>query len=381
VLVLLDTAAAWSRGILRGFMATAHERRWTLLHYHPPTDLDWLMTSHAPHAALVGPELTLDALAPLAPIPLVSAMVDHGQRGIQSICIREEAVARLAADHLLATGLRHVSTFRLGHWSFATAREQAFVERARAAGVNVEVGWGSEAAGPARQGEDPSAIVAWLEQLPKPCGIFTGTDSWGRVVARYARLARLRVPEDIALVGADNDTLECELICPPLSSVMIPWYEVGRSAAKLVQLALRGEPMPGERILVDPVTVVARRSSDLLAIDDALVVKAVRWIREHADRRVSVPMVARAVGGGRQRLERRFRKVLGRTVLEEIRRAHVEVARALLTTSVAGLSEIAKRSGFTNAALLNVAFQRELGIPPGTFRRRIRQDGDGVSND
>ena len=87
----------------------------------------------------------------------------------------------------------------------------------------------------------PSAMVGGCAQLPKPCGIFTCTDGWARTVVRYARVAGLRVPEDIALVGADNDALECELMAPPLSSVMIPWQEVGRSAAKLVQLALSGE--------------------------------------------------------------------------------------------------------------------------------------------
>jgi LacI family transcriptional regulator len=117
--------------------------------------------------------------------------------------------------------------------------------------------------------------------------------------------------------------------------------------------------------------VQARRSSDTLAIDDALVAKAVRWIREHADRRLNVPMVARAVGGGRQRLERRFRRVLDRTVVEEIRRARVDAAKELLQTTQAGLHEIARRSGFSNAALLSVAFQRELGTSPGAYRRRV----------
>jgi transcriptional regulator GlxA family with amidase domain len=88
---------------------------------------------------------------------------------------------------------------------------------------------------------------------------------------------------------------------------------------------------------------------------------------------VSVPMVARAVGGGRQRLERRFRRVLARTVVDEIRRAHVEAAKKLLQTTTLSMAEVAKRSGFTNAALLSVAFQRELGMPPGVYRRRVQR--------
>jgi LacI family transcriptional regulator len=180
------------------------------------------------------------------------------------------------------------------------------------------------------------------------------------------------VPEDVALVGADNDVLECELISPPLSSVMIPWQEVGRHAATLVRLALGRQSIAGRRMIVSPIDVAARRSSDALAVDDALVRQAVAWIKGHADRRLTVPMVARAVGGGRQRLERRFRKALDRTIQDEIRRAHVEAAKQWLATTNASMAEVASRSGFTNASLLSVAFQRELGMPPGTYRRRVQ---------
>ncbi len=125
--------------------------------------------------------------------------------------------------------------------------------------------------------------------------------------------------------------------------------------------------------MVAPIEVAARRSSDVLAIDDELVAKAVAWIREHADRRLTVPMVARAVASGRQRLERRFRGALDRTIQEEIRRAHVDRARHFLATTRASLGRSRNEAGFTNAALLNVAFRRELGMPPGTYRRRVQK--------
>jgi LacI family transcriptional regulator len=173
-------------------------------------------------------------------------------------------------------------------------------------------------------------------------------------------------------VGADNDVLECELTSPPLSSVMIPWQEVGRNAATLVRLALGNQPIAGRRVVVSPTAVATRRSSDMLAVDDALVASAVAWIREHADRHLTVTMVARAVGGGRQRLERRFRRALDRTIQDEIRRAHVDAAKHWLATTRASMAEVAKRSGFTNASLLNVAFQREIGMPPGAYRRRVQ---------
>ncbi len=381
VLVLLGTEAAWSRGVLRGFMTIAHERDWTLLHYDPGSDLKWVAREWAPTAVVFGPELEPAALARLSPAALISVTVDRSESGIASVCLDEEGIAALALEHLITRGFRRVSTFRYDESPFAVAREHAFVERARAAGLDVTAGWGNGDYTRSERQERPAAMVAWLRSLPKPCGVFTSTDGWARAVARYAREAGLRVPEDVALVGADNNVLGCELLSPPLSSVIIPWNDVGRQAATLVRLALSKQPIAGRRVVVSPLTVAARRSSDVLAVNDVLVARAVTWIREHADRRLTVTMVARAVGGGRQRLERRFRRSLDRTIQQEIRRAHVERARHLLATTRSSMAEVARRSGFTSASLLNVAFQRELGMPPGTYRRRLQRQQDDRDDD
>lgn len=376
VLLLLGTDGEWSRGILRGFMAIAQERGWALLHYHPSASLSWLDEGPGPDAAVFGAEFPVEAKARLAAAAVVSVTIDRSADGVASVCPDEEAIGALAADHLLASGLRHVTTFRWDESAFAIAREHAFIEQARAAGAQICPGWGDDRFSPLEREENPTQMIAWLRGLPKPCGIFACTDGWARPVARYAQEAGLRVPEDLALVGAGNDTLECELISPPLSSVIIPWQEIGRNAAALIRLALANRAIAGKRSLVSPVGVAARRSSDALAVQDPLVAEAVRWIRAHAGRRITVPMVARAVGGGRQRLERRFRRSLDRTVQEEIRRAHVELAKHLLTTLRVSLTEIARQSGFTSPSLLNVAFQRELGMSPGSYRRRMQKEAN-----
>lgn len=352
-------------------MAAARGQKFSLLHYHPASDLDWLFREWSPHAVVFGPELSSDLIGRFSTAALVSVPVDRSAEGIFSVSIDEEQVARLALDHFLERGLRHLSTFRFDEAPFAVAREKAFVTGALAAGVEVFPGWGDTRFAGADRAERPSALVAWLRGLPPPCGVFTCADSWGRTVARYAREADLRVPEDVALVGADDDTLECELIAPPLSSVMIPWEIVGQSAFSLVKSALANDRDGERRKVVAPTGVHARRSTELLAIDDDLVKDAVSWIRAHADQKLTVPMVARAIGGGRQRLERRFRRALDRSIQEEIRRAHVERAKTLLARDEAPLSEIARQSGFTSASLLNSAFQREVGIPPGAYRRRV----------
>jgi LacI family transcriptional regulator len=285
----------------------------------------------------------------------------------------------LGLEHLLATGLRQVSTFRLDGSPFGVARERAFVARARNAGVHVAPGWGSGDAPSPWRGEDAEGIVAWLLGLPKPCGLFTCADHWARIVSRYVRLSGLRVPDDLALVGVDNDVAECELLSRPLSSVVVAWEELGERAAPLVQRSLEGARLERQRWLTPPVAVAARRSSEVFAVEDAVVAKAMRWIRQNASQHLNVPMVAHAVGGGRQRLERRFRRALDRTVQDEIRRARVEIAMRLLRTTQVGLLEIAKQSGFSSAALLSLAFKREIGMPPGVYRRRAPETPSAVN--
>jgi len=218
----------------------------------------------------------------------------------------------------------------------------------------------------------PVAIMEWLRSLRKPCGVFALCDAWARSLARYARAANLRVPEDLALIGVDNDVFECEVESPMLSSVAVPWRSLGEIAARVVQLGLRGQPLAVQSLLIEPLDVIVRRSSDTLAIGDPLVAAAVRWINDNFASRLTVPTVATAVRSTRQRLERRFRQKLGRTVLEEIRRARVEAARRLLSATQLPLVDVARSSGFTNAALLSVAFRREVGASPGAYRKRMQ---------
>src|SRR5690606_9457561 len=143
VLIGLGTELAWSRGVLRGFTAVAHERDWTLLHYHPWSDLERVLQQWTPAAVVFGPELDPESITGLPPT-LVSVTVDRSARGIASVCLDEESIAALALEHLLTRGFTHVSTFRYDESPFAVEREHAFIAHARAAGAEVAPGWGND---------------------------------------------------------------------------------------------------------------------------------------------------------------------------------------------------------------------------------------------
>lgn len=370
VLVVLDSSAAWSRGTLRGFARIADEQRWTLHHYDAASDLDALAATFPARAAVIGPRFVGPWPSGLRECVSVSINTDRSAEGIASVCLDEARTTDLAASHLLARGYRNITTFRFAAWG--ARREQRFRDIAARKGALLEPGWWSSERSELCPEKQPAAIMDWLLTLRRPCAVFALCDAWARMIARYARDAGLRVPEDVAVLGVDNDIFQCELDAPALSSIEVPWQRFGESAAQLVQLGLRGEAIAGRRVLVPPVDVVTRRSSDACAIDDVLIAEAVAWIRAHATDRLSVPLIADALGVGRQTLERRFRRWLGRTVVDEVRRARVEVARRLLATSDLPMPDVARQSGFATAALLNVAFHREIGLPPGAYRRQTR---------
>jgi LacI family transcriptional regulator len=372
VLILLDASAAWSRGVLRGFTAAIRQKGWTLLHYHALGDLHWLVQVWKPSVVVLQWSLYREAARALDSCAVISVNDDSSSDGIASVCVDETAIAELAAKHLVSRGLRELTTFRFNDGKFAIARERAFGEAVQALGARLVPGWWIDDADPPRFHENPAAISAWLEQLPRLCGVFACTDSWARVVTRYAQLAGVRIPEDLALIGVDNDTLDCELASPPLSSVCVPWRTVGEKAAWLVGRALAGFPVSTERIVVPPVDVIARRSTDVSVVDDPIVAGALSWINEHVARRLTLNGIARAAACSRQRLEQRFQAAIGRTVMQEVRRARVDAARRLLSTTELPLPVIAQQCGFSSAALLSVAFRREMGTPPGAYRRRFR---------
>jgi LacI family transcriptional regulator len=182
----------------------------------------------------------------------------------------------------------------------------------------------------------------------------------------------LRVPEDVALLGVDDDDLYCELARPPLSSVILPTERIGYEAAALLDRLLAGANPPAEPILIPPTGVPARRSTEVLAIQDREVVQAVRFIREYAHLPLRVTDVLREVPVGRRTLERRCHKALGWGLGEEIRRVHLERARSLLANTDLPMKTLAHEAGFSDFRQMAVLFRREMGMPPTAYRRQTR---------
>jgi LacI family transcriptional regulator len=217
--------------------------------------------------------------------------------------------------------------------------------------------------------EEQQALAHWLRGLPRPTGIIAGNDEWGQRVLDACRRAGICVPEEVAVIGADNDEYLCNLSNPPLSSVDMNTEQVGYEAAALLARMMAGEPAPAQPVLLPPRGVVQRTSSDILAIEDQELAAVIRFIREHACEGLRLKELLRKSKLSRRTLQRRLRAVLGRSPKEEILRVQLQSAKGLLTETDLPASTIAERCGFRDPCYFNRIFQAKVGLPPGAYRR------------
>lgn len=207
-----------------------------------------------------------------------------------------------------------------------------------------------------------------LKKLPTPLGVLALNDVVAAEVIDAAELAGLSVPTDIAVLGIDNDPVLTELGTVPLSSIDIARERVGYEAAALLDRLMRGEPAPQSPILVQPLGVVTRRSTETIAVHDADIARAARYIRDHFREPICVADVAAHTFLSRRRLQDRFQAAIGHGMNEEITRQRLEFAKHLLTQTNHKIAMIASLSGFSSAHRMSKVFQRVLSTTPQTYR-------------
>jgi LacI family transcriptional regulator len=282
-----------------------------------------------------------------------------------------DQVANLAAEHFQRRQIRSYAFVGQEETAWSDRRERAFRAQVSARGFDTKV-----YRHPAQQRDSdwhPSQaiLVEWLIGLPKPVGILACNDEKGRQVLESCRLAGLRVPDQVAILGVDNDAVFCELADPPLSSVALDSEAAGYEAAELLDGLMQGTIRKPRRIFVSALTVVARRSTQITAVDDVLVAAAMEFIRQEPARVVSVSDVVKSVGSSRRSLEKHFRKILGRSILDEIQSVRLERAMRLLSETKLQISKIAELAGFGTTNYFVRYFKRHMGETPTDFRQRI----------
>lgn len=301
--------------------------------------------------------------------PVVDLNDQYLNLGLPRVCSDMQAIGRLGAQHLRERGFRHLAFCGFSAETWSTQRREGFIEAAKGSLEPTHVyesPWAGLRQHPWQ--EERNQIVRWLRKLPRPVGVMACNDVRGQHVLDACRHLGAQVPDEIAVVGVDNAETFCELCNPPLSSVVPNAERIGFEAAALLDRLMAGAHPPAN-LLVQPLGVVTRQSSEVFAVEDALVARAVRFIREHACKGIKTSNVLSEVRCSRSVLERRFREHLGRSPQAELRAVQIRRIKALLRETDWTLPRIAEAVGVEHPEYLSVLFKREVGQTPGHFRQ------------
>jgi len=320
-----------------------------------------------------------EALASM-PIPVVAvggSYADEAQypHNIPYVATDNHKLVRLAYDHLIEQGLQRFAFYGLppcpgNRW--AHEREMAFLQMVRADGLEGSVYRGSStsAGGWGRAQEE---MVEWVRSLPKPIGIIATTDARARHLLQACIVADVPIPEQIAIVGIDNDPI-AQLLCRiPLTSVIQGAEEMGRMAAQVLHQMLHGGDCSTTRVLVPPVGINVQATSLHQPLKSAYVMRAKHYIRQYACLGIKTEQVADYVGISRTLLEEHFKRELKQSVHQTILEHKLEMARHMLADPAIPLSEVAVRSGFTSLQYMYAVFRREFNCTPRQYMENVRE--------
>jgi LacI family transcriptional regulator len=373
VALLVETSRTYGRDLLKGIHRyLAEHEHWSLFLELRALDSQvprWLSSWQGDGIiARTGSAAMAEAIAATR-LPGVELRASKIAHGLPFLGCDNRDIGRIVADHFIDNGFAHFAVFDLDTERYFEERRDNFRAHLAARGHTCHEHHA------ARQGERPANwerhqadVARWVASLPKPVGVFACTDQLAFWLLDACRRAGVAVPEEVAVVGAENDETLCTLARPQLSSVAFDGERVGYEAAALLDRMMAGEAQPSEPILVAPTGLVVRQSSDIMAIDDPQVAAAVRYIREHACHGINVADVVKHAGLSRTLIERRMRQAIGRTPGEEIIRLRFNRVKQLLTETELSLAAIANRCGFEHPQYMAEAFKKHFGITPGTYR-------------
>lgn len=381
VLVLLDKSRAAGRRLLSGIVRYSHLRGPWSIRSLPPFYRDpqnkIRMLSQAKDLHVDGIIAAIDdkkmaKVLTLTGLPAVVEPAKDQVPGFPVIFDAGEMSGKACAEHLLSLGLSHFAFCGFENFCWSVTRKEKFENRIAEAGYQTNCYTVPRFTTQLRWDNEQLALADWLKSLPKPVGLMACNDDCGHYVIDACNNAALRIPDDVAVIGVDNDELICELADPPLSSAALNHEEAGYKAAELLDKMIAGQKIGTDTIIpLECSHVVVRQSTDVLAVNDHDLVKVIRFIREHSGRAIQVSDVVETAALSRRVLERRFRDAFKKSVHDEIRRVRVErVTRMLLETDLS-VSQIALALGFPSDKHIARYFHREKGITPQQYRQKF----------
>jgi LacI family transcriptional regulator len=372
VLLFVETSREFGRGLLHGIARYARLHGPWRVHRWPGA-----LDSSLPEwkslqidGAIVRDVKAVEGLAQ-AGIPIIFAQ--HSKESyapFPALITESESIGCLAAEHFLDRGFQNFAWCGFDDFVWSRRRAQYFAERLQRAGFTVNLYRQPAGRRGRRMGNDQNLIADWLLALPKPVAVMCCNDDRALQVIEACKQVNCAVPDHVAILGVDNDVLVCDLADPPISSVALNTEGAGYEAARLLDSLMSGAQMTGQILTVHPTHIVTRLSTDILAVADASVTAALRFIRRNANRLLQVDDVVEATDVSRRVLEKRFKAVLRRSVHQEIRRVRVHNIIQLLVGTDMSIADIGRHCGFDGVAHIARYFREETGVGLREYRKR-----------
>jgi len=381
VALLIETSGETGRELLRGVLRYSQTHGPWGLHVSPgdvndltlPNMKAWNGTGivvRISNQAVA--DAVLQAKLPTVVIDLDDKWLKTGQFA-NAIELRtdSEAIGKMAAEYFLERNYhRFAAVGEVCECNWSRIRMKSFRKRLSEAGFSCHT-YLPPNLGESDWGVEQKRLSAWLQSLPKPIAVFSTTDARARQVLDACLAEKLQVPEELAVLGVDNDEFICEIAWPSLSSIAMNTEQRAYEAAEMLHAMMKKRTTKkGKVIYYEPLSVITRKSTAIYHTTDALVAKSLKFIHENIGQSIGVPEVARAVGASRRVLEKRFRRELRRSIHKEIQRVRFQRIQLLLLRTKMTFAEIAEAAGFENENYMQKAFRKEFNITMNQYRKQ-----------
>jgi LacI family transcriptional regulator len=370
IVLLVETSREFGRQLIIGIARYARlNGPWSF--YKEPIDLKSSiphLTSWKPDGIIMRDSLITNELLKLK-IPTILAIHNSSYpKNFPIIKTDSYSIAKMASGHFIEKGFKCFAFCGFDNFDWSNERKSHFCR------FNSEFGYKTHAYSSPNTSltydweKEQRHVSEWIKTLPKPVGILACNDDRGQHILEVCKRINFKVPEDVAVVGVDNDPMICEIGDPPLTSIALNVESAGYEAAKLLDQLINGKKMKGQQIIVTASHIVQRQSSDILAVNDSEVASAIRYIKENAKNKILVKDVVKTTDIGRRTLEQRFRKTVHRSIYDEIRKVRVEWISKLLMETDLPISHISSFFNFTDIEHISRYFKKEKGIGLRQFR-------------
>ena len=367
VSIFVETATSWGRRVVAGILAHAKENGPWHIHVEPrgPDEAPEIPSHWKADGAIarVGNNDFALRLKKLG-IPVVNvSSIKLPDADFPRVTTSSESVCRMAADHFKVRGFFNYGYIGNLEQSYVHGQYDAFVKELASRGRTCSA---------CSHSGGREEILKWLKGLPKPVGILCWGPRIGRLVIDTCLEAGIPVPHDVAVLGADYDELQSEASHPAQSGIRMASEQIGLMAAATLDRMMHGLAPEQLYQAVTSGAVVAKPSSDTLAIGDPNMVRVMRFIQSRFREPIGVPEILASVPMARRSLERKFRQTFGLSVVDRIRQIRVNEARLLLAGTNDPVTLIAEKCGFSSYTYMGRVFQEDTGMTPSDYRAQFR---------